>query len=82
MLRAQKKAFEEGITGPEGHYISRPDTVEVSPLLSPCGMMSLLPGILRHSAEAATCPAAADCCCLTRQEADCSGFTKALSRKL
>ena len=36
VFRAQKKAFEEGITGPEGHYISRPDTVEVSSPLSPC----------------------------------------------
>ena len=29
VLRAQEKTFEAGITGPEGHYISRPDFLEV-----------------------------------------------------
>jgi len=29
VLRAQTKTFAAGITGPEGHYISRPDFLEV-----------------------------------------------------
>lgn len=29
VLRAQQKTIAAGITGPEGHYISRPDFLEV-----------------------------------------------------
>ncbi len=54
LVDAQERTFSQGFTGPEGHYISRPATLEVSSQPLPLALEPSLTQVIEFSAVKAS----------------------------